>query len=204
MTKEDMLETLARTASVTREEAARALEESGWNYSAALSALTGQETVSYGGAAAAVQEAPREDTAEETQETAAEEPRETPQPEPETARRAGSGDDKAASDGGSVGETLGVALFWIKRVFSILCTNNFVINRKGKRLMRFPAVILLALFLFRPWWMLLILVIGMVPGLRYTFDGAVLGNEKVTGFMKKINDFADKIEGEITRKNGGQ
>ena len=81
----------------------------------------------------------------------------------------------------------------IQRLIHIGNTNNFVVTRKDKLLLKLPVTALVLLVLFGHLWTLAVLAIGLFAGLRYSIEGEQLGTPQVNDVMDKAADAAKNV-----------
>ena len=84
---------------------------------------------------------------------------------------------------------------WIGRVFRASVLNFFEINRKGERIMAIPVLLFLFCLIRWVFWVVLILlIVGLCCGFRYSFSGPHLGRKDVNDVMDKASDFVDELK----------
>ena len=72
---------------------------------------------------------------------------------------------------------------------------NFLrIEHKGKDLMNISITVLILLLLIAFWAVLIVLVVGLFCGCRYSFWGPQLGREDVNQAMDKAHDMAEELK----------
>ena len=84
---------------------------------------------------------------------------------------------------------------WVGRVFRASVLNFFEINRKGERIMAIPVLLFLFCLIRWVFWVVLILlIVGLCCGFRYSFSGPHLGRKDVNDVMDKASDFVDELK----------
>lgn len=77
------------------------------------------------------------------------------------------------------------------------CENTFTVHKDNRCIMNIPVLLLVLLIICSFTLVLLIMLIGLFCGYRYSFSGPDLGNEKVNGAMGKASDAAENIKEEF-------
>ena len=91
---------------------------------------------------------------------------------------------------------------WLGRVFRGGIVNYFEIWRKGERILFFPVILFLFCFIHWVFWLtLVLLLIGLFCGCRYSFSGPHLGRKNVNDAMDKA---ADKVADMAEEINDGE
>ena len=156
----EMVEKLRTKANVSYEEAKAALEASNWDILDALVLLENEGKVNNG-------EAKAEYTTQEKPETKSQ-----PWNNPDTKAK--------VSDG------LSKLWAWIKKIFTLGNSNQFVIRRNGDELVSMPITVMAILMIVFWPFSLIVLFVGLFLGARYSFRGPDMNN--------KVNDFIDKAQ----------
>lgn len=155
----EMVEKLRTKANVSYEEAKAALEASDWDILDALVLLENEGKVNNG-------------------ETKAEY---TTQEKPQTKAQWNNADTKA-----KVSDGLSKLWAWIKKLFTLGNSNQFVIRRNNEELVSMPITVMaLLMIVFWP-FSLIVLFVGLFLGARYSFRGPDVN--------KNVNDFMDKAQ----------
>lgn len=93
---------------------------------------------------------------------------------------------------------------WLAHLIEIGNRNSFVISKHGKELFHLP-VTAAVLVLCISWPLtLVLLIIGLFAGCRYSFRGPQLGTDTVNNVMNKVNDAAETVKAEFTNDNNEQ
>ena len=92
--------------------------------------------------------------------------------------------------------TNGFAAIWgyIVKLWRVLIDNDFIVMRKGSRLLAVPVLVLLVLLLASFGLMLVVLIAGLFCGCQYRFEGRQLGKDAVNDAMGKMSDIAEDIK----------
>ena len=170
----EMVEKLRTKANVSYEEAKAALEASDWDILDALVLLESEGKVNAG-------EVKPEYTTQEKAETKAQ------WNTPETKAK--------VSDG------LGKLWAWIKKLFTLGNSNQFVIRRNGDELVSMPITVMAILMIVFWPFSLIVLFVGLFLGARYSFRGPNINNNVNEVMNKAQNKAASVVENHMD-KNG--
>lgn len=154
----EMVEKLRQKANVSYEEAKAALEASDWDVLDALVLLESEGKV-----------------------------KDAPAPEYSTQQKSfpESVDVSRMKDG--VGEGLSKLWALIKKLFQKGNSNQFVVTRRGEELISLPVTVLVILLVCFWWLSVILLVVGLFLGARYSFRGPD-SNRQVNAWMDKAAD----------------
>lgn len=167
MTNYEMVEKLREKASVSYEEAKRALEETNWDLLEAMLLLEKQGVTMQGGQDYSTKAKPKEPVGKDEKETSA------------------------------FGDAMRQIWCWIRKAVVVGNTNSLVIERHGKEILSFPVTVLVVLLIPFFWAVIIALVAGLFLGLRYSFRGPNLGTNKVNDAMGKAADAAENLKDEF-------
>lgn len=81
------------------------------------------------------------------------------------------------------------------------CENTFIVTKDGRRIMDIPVLLLIVLMIISLCAVLVIMLIALFCGYRYSFAGPDLGREKVNEVMNKAGEAADSIKDEFSGKD---
>ena len=97
----------------------------------------------------------------------------------------------------------GFATIWeyLKKLWFVLIDNDFIVVRRGKRLLAVPVLVLLVLLLASFGLMLVVLIAGLFCGCQYMFEGRQLGKDIVNDSMGKMSDLAEDIKESFQDRN---
>ena len=97
----------------------------------------------------------------------------------------------------------GFATIWeyIKRLWHILLSNDFVVLRHDRQLLAVPVLVLVVLLLASFGLMLVVLIAGLFCGCQYVFEGRQLGNDMVNDAMEKMSEMAEDIKESFQERN---
>lgn len=84
---------------------------------------------------------------------------------------------------------------WIKKG----CERNFIVERKGERVMRMPILVFLLLVIFAFWVMIPLLVIGMFCDFRYHFEGTEQVVQDINHACDKVSETCQSVKEDITK-----
>lgn len=84
------------------------------------------------------------------------------------------------------------------------CENKFIIKRHGTFIMDIPVLLLIILLIIMFWLILILSVVGLFFGFRYSFSGPDLGCDKVNNVMEKAAKAAEDLKAEATGNNKTQ
>ncbi len=158
----EMVEKLRTKANVSYEEAKAALEASDWDMLDALVLLESEGKVNNG-------------------ETKAEY---TTQEKPETKAQWNTPENRA-----KVTDGLGKLWAWIKKMFTLGNSNQFIIRRNGDELVSMPITVMAILMVVFWPFSLIVLFVGLFLGARYSFQGPNI-NSNVNEVMDKAQNKA--------------
>ncbi len=98
----------------------------------------------------------------------------------------------------------GFAVLWeyVKKFFRITLDNDFVVERRGKRLLGMPVLVLLVLLFASFGLVLVALIAGLFCDCRYRFEGRQLGKDGINDAMGKMSDLAGDIKQSIQNAAG--
>jgi len=77
------------------------------------------------------------------------------------------------------------------------CDNKFEVARHGNTLLSVPVLVLIILLLASFWTLLIVMLIGLFFGFRYSFAGPDLGRDDINNVMSKATDAAENLKAEI-------
>lgn len=174
MTHYEMVELLREKANVTYEEAKNALEAANWDLLDAIVLLEREGKTGKSSAAYSTQ-APEEPPVEE-----------------EKPRRSEFRDNMKKLAG------------WICHLIEIGNRNSFVVKKGEKETLSLPVTAAVALLCVSWPITVLLLIVGLFSGCRYSFRGPHLGNETVNNVMNKVNDAAESVKAEFNGENKGE
>ena len=81
----------------------------------------------------------------------------------------------------------------IKQIFRMSIDNSFVVKRNEEVLIRVPVIIPIACAVASFWITAIVLFVGLIFGLKYSFEGKELGKDTINDTMEKASDFAQNI-----------
>ena len=81
------------------------------------------------------------------------------------------------------------------------CENTFIVSKNGRNIMDIPVILLVILMVISLCTVLIIMLIALFCGYRYSFSGPDLGNDKVNSVMNKAGDAAENIKDEFSCKD---
>ena len=163
----EMVEKLRAKANVSYEEAKAALEASDWDILDALVLLESEGKVNGGEAKAEY----------------------TTQEKPETRSYSAEGEKKI-----NFSEGLGKMWAWIKKLFNLGNTNQFVIRRNNDELVSMPITVMAILMIVFWPFSLIVLFVGLFLGARYSFRGPNINNNVNAVMDKAQNKAASVVE----------
>lgn len=85
----------------------------------------------------------------------------------------------------------------LKKLFRKSLDNDFLISRGGKEILRVPVLVPILALITVFWATVLVLVIGLLTGFRYSFRGKDLGTDAVNQTMDKMADCAEDFKGKV-------
>ena len=174
----EMVEKLREKANITIEEAKTVLEENNWDMLDALIELERQGKITDG------VKVSTEHQADASYETVS--PTVTGQAFEEDAN--GAGTEK--KNRGKIKRTL-------KQIFRMSIDNSFVIKKNEEVLVRVPVIVPIVCAIASFWITAIVLFIGLIFGLKYSFEGKELGRDTINETMEKASDFAQNIVDEM-------
>lgn len=174
----EMVEKLREKANITIEEAKAVLEKNNWDMLDAMIELERQGKIEDG------VKASTEDQGTASYETVS--PTVTGQAF-EEEKTGTSGEKK---NRGKVRRTL-------KKILRMSIDNSFVVKRNEEALIRVPVLIPILCVVASFWMTAIVLFIGLIFGLKYSFEGKELGKDTINETMERASDFAQNIVDEI-------
>ena len=87
----------------------------------------------------------------------------------------------------------------VKRLFELSVRNTFQVRRKGDVLIAIPTLALIALLIFAFWFTVVLMVVGLFFGCRYSFEAKSKTAETVNEFLGKAADAAETIKKDLTQ-----
>ena len=174
----EMVEKLREKANITIEEAKQVLEKNNWDMLDALIELERQGKITDG---VKVSTEHQEEAAYETV-------------SPTVTGQAFEGDANGTSgekkNRGKIKRTL-------KQIFRMSIDNSFVIKKEEEVLVRVPVIVPIVCAIASFWITAIVLFVGLIFGLKYSFEGKELGKDTINETMEKARDFAQNIVDEI-------
>ena len=174
----EMVEKLREKANITIEEAKQVLEKNIWDMLDALIELEHQGKITDG---VKVSTGHQTDAFYETV-------------SPTVTGQAFEGD---ANGAGAEKKNRGKVKRTLKQIFHMSIDNSFVIKRNEEVLVRVPVIVPIVCAMASFWITATVLFIGLVFGLKYSFEGKELGRDTINETMEKASDFAQNIVDEI-------
>ena len=174
----EMVEKLREKANITIEEAKQVLEKNNWDMLDAMIELERQGKVTDG------VKMSTQDQANSSYETVS--PTVTGQAFEEDAHSS-AGEKK---NRGKIRRTL-------KQIFRMSIDNSFVVKRNEEVLVRVPVIIPIVCAVASFWITAVVLFVGLIFGLKYSFEGKELGKDTINETMEKASDFAQNIVDEM-------
>ncbi len=89
----------------------------------------------------------------------------------------------------------------VKRLFQLSIRNRFVVQRKGETLIAVPTLALVILLICVFWFTLILLVVGLFLGCRYSFEFTGKAADTVNEFLGKAADTAETIKKDFSQDN---
>ncbi len=173
MERYEMAELLSKKAGVSLEEARAALEENNWDMLDAMVALERANKTAG--------EAVHADTADSGGEAGVKPVKNV----------------SAHKDPGFFSNGFAVLWEYVKKFFRITLDNDFVVERRGKRLLGMPVLVLLVLLVLSAGLVLVALIVGLFCDCRYRLEGRQLGKDGINDAMGKMSDLAGDIKQSI-------
>ncbi|MDY0234759.1 MAG: DUF4342 domain-containing protein [Gudongella sp.] len=99
---------------------------------------------------------------------------------------------KQKEDSLSFGELVGSFFNWMGKAFNKGNANDFEVNKDGKNVIRLPLTVLVLLLIFTFWFVIPLMIIGLIFGFRYSFSGPDLEKTKVNKAMDTVTDVTMK------------
>jgi len=98
---------------------------------------------------------------------------------------------------------------WIVTLFHKGNRNYLCMEKNGRRHFELPVTLAVLLLIALFWFCIVMLVVALLCGCRFSFSGPDLGNEKVNNVMDKASEVADSIKAEFRsetsdKQNGQQ
>lgn len=79
--------------------------------------------------------------------------------------------------------------------------NSFVVTRNKKEVLSLPLIAFVLLLIFMFWWMVGLLLLGLLTGFRYTLRGPQVDeNQKVQQAMDKVSQAAESFTEKVNEK----
>ena len=86
---------------------------------------------------------------------------------------------------------------WIAHLIEIGNRNSFIVAKEKKEILQLPVTAAVALLCVSWPITVILLVVGLFTGCRYSFRGPHLGTETVNNVMNKVNDAAESVKAEF-------
>lgn len=99
-----------------------------------------------------------------------------------------------------VSETLNRFFEWCRKVIQKGNETMFQVERKDKIIIRMPVTIFVILAVVFFWFALIVMIVGLFVGCRYSFEGISKVNVDVNKAMDKAADAAESIKNEFKEK----
>ena len=174
----EMVEKLREKANISIEEAKAVLEKNNWDMLDALIELERQGKIIDG------VKVSTEHQADASYETVS----------PTVTGRAFEGE---ANGAGAEEKNRGKVKRTLKQIFRMSIDNSFVIKRNEELLVRVPVIVPIVCAIASLWIKAIVLFIGLIFGLKYSFEGKEFGRDTINETMEKASDFAQNIVDEI-------
>ena len=91
----------------------------------------------------------------------------------------------------------------VRRLLDLSIRNRFTIRRKSEELLAIPTIALIILLIFAFWITLILLVVGLFFGCRYSFEYQGKTAEKVNDILDRAADTAENIKRDFSQNNDG-
>ncbi len=93
----------------------------------------------------------------------------------------------------------------LKKAVRVLIDNRFVVkNKYGELLVRMPVIVPIICALAAIWLTAIVLIAGLIFGLRYSFEGKELGKKAVNDGMEKASKYTQNIVNNIIEKDSSE
>lgn len=174
----EMVEKLREKANITIEEAKAVLEKNNWDMLDAMIELEREGKITDG-----VKMSTEDQTAASY----------------ETVSPTVTGQAFEEEKAGAAGEKKNRGKVWrtLKKIFRMSIDNSFVVKKKEEVLVRVPVLLPVICVIASFWITAIVLFIGLIFGLKYSFEGKELGTDTINETMEKASDFAQNIVDEI-------
>lgn len=86
---------------------------------------------------------------------------------------------------------------WIAHLIEIGNRNSFIVTKEKKEVLQLPVTAAVALLCVSWPITVILLIVGLFSGCRYSFRGPHLGTETVNNVMNKVNDAAESVKAEF-------
>jgi hypothetical protein len=83
---------------------------------------------------------------------------------------------------------------WIISLLKKSIVNKFEIQHDGETILIIPVLLLILLLFIAPYTVIIVLVIGLLFRLRYSFRGEDLGKKEVNDVFDRAADYADNLK----------
>ena len=90
---------------------------------------------------------------------------------------------------------------WLAHLIEIGNRNSFVVTKNKKDLLQLPVTAAILVLCISWPLTLILLIVGLFAGCRYSFRGPQLGTDTVNKVMDKVNDAAESVKAEFTGEN---
>lgn len=171
----EKVEKLRKKADITYEEAREILEECDWDLLDAVIELEARGKI-------------RNDSAAYSTEGSSEQ--DVPKSPKQVAESYQSYDRNKQNDKGFFKTLWDGFVFLLKKG----CENTFVVSRDNRHIMQIPVLLLIILLLCSCFLVLVVMIVGLFFGFRYTFAGPDLGRDSVNNVMDKASAAADDLK----------
>ena len=89
----------------------------------------------------------------------------------------------------------------VKRIAELSVRNTFQVRRKGETLIAVPTLALIILLICVFWFTLILLIVGLFFGCRYSFEFTGKAADTVNEFLGKAADTAETIKKDFSQDN---
>lgn len=100
----------------------------------------------------------------------------------------------------SFGEMLDKFLGWCKKIIKKGCENSFEVHREQKHILSLPVIVFVLLLICAFWPVVLLLIIGLFCGFKYSFSGEMDKNINLNDACDKASEVCENIKNDFTGK----
>lgn len=103
-------------------------------------------------------------------------------------------EEKQKKKSGGIGEVIGRIFKFVGNVIGKGNENNFEITKEGKKPIKISLTIAVLLLIIAFWPVVVLLIVGLFSGYKYSITGSDIKTDKVNNILNKASKSADNIK----------